>query len=52
MNDKQILAIKCAYLDLIGVYQAIQEADPQAHDWKAHQQTIEELKEAFNFLEE
>jgi hypothetical protein len=52
MNDNQILAIKCAYADLLGAYQAMEQGNTHAHDWKAHKQSIDELLVNFNFLEE
>ena len=52
MNDDQILAIKCAYADLLGAYQAMEQSDIQAHDWKAHKQSIDDLLNNFKFLEE
>jgi hypothetical protein len=52
LTEKQMLAIKCAYADLVGSYQStICSADPFGYDWKAHRQTISEMEEAFSFLE-
>jgi len=43
--------IRCAYADLVGVYQcAIRDGSGGAdngHDWKAHEETIHEMEEAF-----
>lgn len=50
MNDQQILAVKCALADLLGAQQAYEQADMHAHDWDAHQQSIEDLRAAFDFL--
>lgn len=47
MNKKQIEAIKCAYADLQGSLQAIEQGDASVHDWRSHAQTIEELEQAF-----
>jgi hypothetical protein len=47
MNQEQKLAVKCAYLDLIGALQAKDEGDYNIHDWKAHQQSINDLEKAF-----
>ena len=52
MTTKQKTAIKCAYADLMGALEARNGADIEAHDWKDHALTIEELREAFGFLEE
>lgn len=55
MTQQQKLAIKCAYADLVGVYQcAIINGNGGAdngHDWRAHRETISELEEAFDFIE-
>jgi len=51
MTTDQTNAIKCAYADLQGALQAMQQADPHAHDWKSHAQTIQELEAAFDFLD-
>jgi hypothetical protein len=51
MNEHQESIIRCAYLDLIGAQQAHDQDDIEAHDWKAHALTIEELLQAFPFLE-
>lgn len=45
MTQEQINAIRCAYLDLQGALEAIN--DPYAHDWREHQRTIDELARAF-----
>lgn len=47
----QIQAIKCAYADLVGAYQARQQLDLLAHDWKEHYTAIDELEQAFDFIE-
>ena len=47
MNEKQKLAVKCAYLDLIGALEAKDEGDYNIHNWKAHQDSINDLKEVF-----
>lgn len=45
-----MLLIRCACADLIGSLQARNQMDIEAHDWKAHSLTIEELINAFEFL--
>jgi hypothetical protein len=51
MTDKQITAIKCAYLDLVGALEARNNMDIESHDWKAHLLSIQELEEEFKFIE-
>lgn len=50
MTYNQETAIRCALLDLIGAFQAYSQSDIHVHDWRAHLQTIQELKEAFSCL--
>lgn len=50
MSDKQMLAIRCAYADLVGALEAHEMMDSAMHDWKAHKLTIEEMKEVFPFV--
>jgi len=45
MTQEQINAVRCAYLDLQGALEAMN--DPHAHDWREHQRTIDELATAF-----
>jgi len=52
MNEDQILAIRCACADLIGALQARNQLDIHAHDWKAHELSIKELINTFDFLQE
>ena len=47
LNQRRARAITCAYLDLIGAKQAMEQMDINAHDWKAHQLSIDELEETF-----
>ncbi|MCP4648758.1 MAG: hypothetical protein GY853_01580 [PVC group bacterium] len=47
MTDKQKEVIKCAYADLIGAYQSMQQQDYSIHDWEAHRLSIEEMEESF-----
>ena len=49
---KQQLAIACALADLQGALQAYEQGDIHAHDWRAHQQSIEDLLGVFPFLSE
>lgn len=43
----QEVAIKCAYADLVGAYQAMSQQDYSVHDWTAHRTTIEDLEDCF-----
>jgi hypothetical protein len=45
MEPAEIYLLKCALADLQGAKQAKNLNDPWSHDWKAHQQTIEEIIE-------
>jgi hypothetical protein len=47
MTDTQRSALRCAYLDLKGALEAIEMADPLAHDWKAHKLSIGEIEKHF-----
>lgn len=47
MTPEQILAIKCAYADLVGSKQSFDQSDVHAHDWDAQQQSIDDLEAAF-----
>lgn len=51
MTEQQILAIKCAYADLVGALQARNQGDPNAHDWEEHLTTIIDLENLFEFIE-
>ena len=51
MTDKQIQAIKCAYADLVGAAQAKEQMDIEVHDWRAHELSIQDLEENFDFIE-
>ena len=50
MNHDQKLAVMCAFADLCGALQSFQQLDIHAHDWRAHQQSIEDLMNAFSDL--
>ena len=50
LTKNQRLAIVCAYCDLVGAKEARDWDDVEAHDWKAHQRSINELKKAFPFV--
>lgn len=52
MNKQQETAIRCAFADLIGAVQAYKQLDYALHNWGAHIQTIEELHQAFPFLDD
>lgn len=51
LDKNQTQAIKCAYADMVGALQAFRQQDTYVHDWKAHLVSIEELEEAFPFIE-
>jgi hypothetical protein len=48
LNEKQIHAIRCAYLDMVGAIECVAQGDPQGHDWKAHALSIADLEEFFS----
>lgn len=50
LTPEQILAIKCAYADLKGALEAHEACDRLAHDWDAHELSIEDLRDQFDFL--
>lgn len=50
MNAEQIIAIKCAYADLVGALQAHNQQEITVHDWEAHYQTIRDLEDVFSDL--
>jgi hypothetical protein len=52
MTKLQKRIIACAYLDLIGAREARDNDDIESHDWKAHQVTVEEMENAFEFIKE
>ena len=52
MTKQQELAIACALADLQGALQAYEQGDIHVHDWRAHQQSIDDLLDAFPFLSE
>jgi len=47
MNSEQLIAIKCAYADLVGALQSYNQYESTVHDWEAHLQTIRDLETAF-----
>ena len=47
MTAEQLMALKCAYADLVGALQAYEQQEITVHDWKAHYQTICDLENAF-----
>jgi len=51
VDRKQIAAIKCAYNDLVGAFQAYKDKQYCMHSWIAHKQTIEDLEDLFDFIE-
>jgi hypothetical protein len=52
MTEKQLSAVRCALADLCGALQAFNQNDIHIHDWRAHQQSIAELAEAFDLEDE
>lgn len=52
MTQHQVLAVKCAYADLIGSLENYERGSYHEHDWDAHRTTIEELESEFDFLTE
>lgn len=50
LTKEQVQTINCAYVDLIGAYQAMKQQDYSVHDWDAHLLSIKELERAFTFL--
>lgn len=52
MTYKQYNAIRCAYADLQGAYEAYEQGDMHQHDWKAHKLTLDEMLEVFPFIED
>ena len=47
LDEIQINAIQCAYLDLIGSYKVYDKESLYSHDWGLHYQTMREMLEAF-----
>lgn len=47
MTDTEKQAIRCAYADLVGAYQAMQQQDYSVHDWDAHLFSIKDLESCF-----
>lgn len=52
MTNEQVMAVRCAFADLVGAYEAYENMDMHRHDWKAHLLTIQEMEVAFPELEE
>jgi hypothetical protein len=50
-NNQEMQSIKCAYADLVGSYQAMQQQDYLSHDWVAHLQSIKDMEKAFEFID-
>jgi hypothetical protein len=49
LTEQQMTALHCAHADLLGALQCKDE--PWNHDWKAHQLTLDDLRDAFPFLD-
>jgi hypothetical protein len=47
MTEKQLAALRCAYLDLLGAFEAKQRDDIDSHDWDVHWETIKDMETAF-----
>lgn len=50
MNDKQKLAIRCAYVDINHALKARELNELDTIDWDALEQSIIDLEDAFAFL--
>jgi hypothetical protein len=48
MNEEQIVVVKCAYADLVGVLQCYNQHETTVHDWESHYQTIRDLEDVFS----
>jgi hypothetical protein len=48
MTPEQMLAIKCAYADLLGALQNYEQGSYADHDWDAHKLTINDMEIAFS----
>ena len=46
--NEMLAALKCALADLEGSLQAHNQTDWYAHDWEAHQQSIDEARAAID----
>lgn len=51
MTNDQIVAIKCAYADLVGVLQCFNQCAVTTHDWESHLESIRDLEKQFAFIE-
>ena len=51
MTENQISVLRSALADLIGAQQAHEQNDTHAHDWRAHQLSIDELSMLLEILE-
>jgi hypothetical protein len=52
LSESQLATIKCAFLDLVGSYNAYTNNDMYYHSWDAHRETLSEMMDAFPFLKE
>jgi hypothetical protein len=52
LSESQLAIIKCAFLDLVGSYNAYTNNDMYYHSWDAHRETLSEMMDAFPFLKE
>jgi hypothetical protein len=51
MTNEQIIAIKCAYADLVGVLQCHNQYETTVHDWESHLESIRDLEKQFAFID-
>lgn len=51
LTADQMLAIKCAYNDLVGAFNSYKQQDIHSHDWDGVKQTIFDLEATFGFIE-
>lgn len=47
LSDRQIMIIRCAYADLLGVAQARALGNIELHDWRGHKETIADMEFVF-----
>ena len=51
MTEDQIIAVKCAYADLVGVLQCFNQHQVTVHDWESHLESIRDLEDKFAFID-
>jgi hypothetical protein len=50
MTNEQIIAVKCAYADLVGILQCFNQHETSVHDWESHLESIQDLEKQFAFI--